>query len=289
MNNKLLHKWPCLTKLVYILILNLVIIIVTLMHTSTVHAQSNDECHINPFHAGRELYIEGTEGDMVYIVCIRLTYPHIRFETVMANDQLIINAATDQREAVASMTKREQYAIHNPIVAFNADYFGSGHGAEGLTVINGNRIDGPSNDDCDQKKFTDCHDNAIYRASLSISRLNAIEISHKGASEVTNRIVQLSRFYNSVGGGPILVRNGEVIENPCLVRSENVTDYNCSDIQQTAVGVSQDGKTMIVVVAESKTGEEMGNILLRYGAYNGMKLDGGGSSQLWFEGRSYLS
>ena len=254
------------------------------MFPNPVQAQGQDDCPINPFLGSHQLHTEGKPGDMVYILCVDLSSQYLRFETVMANDIQDVNPSSDQRETIASMVRREKYAVHGPIVAFNADYFGAGHGAEGLTVLNGIRIDGPDNDDCDNRNFADCRDNAIYRASFAVSRLNAVEISHKGAVEVINEIVHLSRFYTSVGGGPILSQVGEVISNPCGVEGENVTAYNCSDTQQTAVGVSEDGKTLIIVVAESKTGQEMGDILKRYGAFTAMKLDGGGSSQLWIDG-----
>lgn len=267
-----------LHKLMYLLLIGLTLTVAELLLPLPIRAQGNNNCPINPFSGGRELHTEGTAGDMVYIVCVNLTDPYLRFQTVMAYDVLNVNAQPDRRETVTSMAKREPYVVHNPIIAFNADYFGVGHGAEGLTVVNGFRVDGPGPPSYDDDN------NEVKRVSASISRLNTIEISHKGATEVENEIIQLSRFYTSAGGGPILIRNGEVITDPCSVPEENVTAYNCSDTQQTAVGVSKDGKTLIIVVAESKTGEEVGNILQRYGAYTGMKFDGGGSSQLWFEG-----
>lgn len=96
-------------------------------------------------------------------------------------------------------------------------------------------------------------------------------------------IILLSRFYTSVGGGPTLIRDGAVIKDPCPPEGFSNSD-ECRDAQQTAVGVSRDGQTLIIAVAESRTGYQMGLILERYGAHSAMKLDGGGSSQLWFEG-----
>lgn len=241
-------------------------------------AQGSGSCPINPFLGGRELHVEGQPGDRVYIVCVDLANPHFRFQTVMANDVLNVNAQPDQRETVASMANRSPYNIHSPIIAFNADYFGAGHGAEGLTVVNGYRIDGTGPPSYDNDN------NEVRRISLAISRLNAVEISHKEAGEVTDEIIHLTRFYNAAGGGPRLIRDGQVISNPCNVPGENVKGSDCRKTAQTAVGLSQDGHTLIIIVAESRTGEEMGQILQRYGAYSAMKLDGGGSSQLWFEG-----
>ena len=263
---------------------SLLLIMAILSFPRSVQAQADNKCPISAASNGRELHKEGNPGDLVYVVCLDLASPYLRFETVMANDVLKVNPHPDERETVAGMTQREPYAIHQPIVAINADYFGAGHGPEGLTVVNGIRLDGPAYGDCDDPKFKDCHDNAFYRASISISRSNNIEISHKSEMEITNKLIQLSRFYTSVGGGPTLVWDGKPIADPCSISQENVTDHNCIDTQQTAVGVSKDGKTLIIVVVESRTGAEMGEILVRYGANTGMKLDGGGSSQLWFNG-----
>jgi hypothetical protein len=246
--------------------------------SSPVLAQGGDSCPINPFLDGRQLYTEGQPGDRVYIVCVDLTNPYLRFQTVMANDVLNVNPQSAQRETVASMVNRSPYNIHNPIIAFNADYFGNVHGAEGLSVVKGYRIDGPGPPSYDNDN------NEVRRISLAISRLNVIEISHKEADEVTDEIVHLTRFYNASGGGPRLMRDGQVIPNPCLVPGENVGSGPCRKTAHTAVGMSQDGRRLIIVVAESRTGEEMGQILQRYGAHSAMKLDGSNSSQLWFEG-----
>jgi len=240
-----------------------------------VSAQEPGECRIDRGDS-ITLHIEGSAGDRVYVVCVDLTDPHIRLETVLANDTNSVNPSPDQRERLHSMAEREPYSLHHPIVAINADYFGVGHGPEGLTVKNGFRIDGPHSNDYDY--------NETKRTSLSVSRSNAIELGHKRADEVVNSLIHRTRFFNSAGGGPNLVRDGQVIQNPCEASGENVTLYNCSDRGQTAIGVSQDGQTLIIVVAESKSGQQMGEILQKYGAHMGIKFDGGGSSQLWYRG-----
>jgi hypothetical protein len=194
----------------------------------------------------------------------------------LANDVMDVNPSPDERERVGSIVGREPYKLHNPIVAFNADYFGDGHGPEGLTIKNGFRIDGPHSKDNDN--------NETRRVSLSVSRVNAVELEHKSPSEVSDPFIHRTWFYNSVGGGPLLIQDGEVIEAPCRLATENVEDSNCTETKQTAVGVSQDGQTFIIVAAESKSAEEMGEILQRYGAFTAIKLDGGSSSQLWYRG-----
>jgi exopolysaccharide biosynthesis protein len=249
-----------------------------LLTPSPTQAQGSEHCTDLPQLGYRLINVEETPGNMVYVVCVDLTNPNLSFQTIMANGTKEVNPSPDQRETVISMV---QEVRGNPVIAFNADYFGAGHGPEGLTVIEGDRIDGPDNGDWDS--CPQCRDNGVERASLSISRLNAIEISHKGPTEVINNVILLSRFFNSVGGGPMLVRDRTVIPDPCRVARENVDEDDCYNTRQTAVGVSEDGTRLIIVVAESRTGEQMGDLLVEYGAEYGLKLDGGPSSQLWVD------
>ncbi|MCB9007337.1 MAG: phosphodiester glycosidase family protein [Ardenticatenaceae bacterium] len=226
-----------------------------------------------------ELHAETEEGSDIYVVCIDLTDPQIRFETVMANDTNSVNPSVDQREAVVSIAEREPYSLRNPIVAFNADFFGVGHGPEGFTVKNGLRIDGSFSDDFDG--------NETNRVSQSISRVNWVELIHKSSGEVSDEILLLSRFYNSSGGGPTILQNGQIVLNPC--EPEGFPISVCDTNRHTAVGISEDGQTYIIIAAESKTAMEMGQILQEYGAFTGINLSGGTTSQLWYQGKEVVS
>lgn len=229
---------------------------------------------------------EVEEGDAktAYVLCIALTDPYLRFQTVMSNDVLNVNPPSDQRESVASMVNRTPYQEHNPIAAFNADYFGSGHGAEGFTVVNGLRIDGPYSNDRDG--------NETGRVSQAFSRLNQVYLGFRSAAEVSNPLLHQSAYYNATGGGPTLVRDGRIIPDPCPPEGFNSND-ECRQAAQTAVGLSPDGKTLIVVVGEQDNNnvgyynaEGIARLLIEYGANNGIKLDGGSSSQLWYRGET---
>jgi hypothetical protein len=267
-------------KLSGMLLLSLFLLLGSFGALRVVRAQEPGDCPINTSD-GIDMHVEGPEGDKAYIVCVDLTNPYIRLETVMAQDVLDVNPRPDPyvRERVESMVNRDPYVDHHPVVAFNADYAGDDtpiHGPEGPTIKNGYRIDGPNSTD-------DLVNDKSKRVALSVSRQNRIDLNKKTNEELEDEIIHLTRLYNTVGGGPTLVRNGEVIKDPCdPEKGENVTRHTCSDTDQTAVGVSQDGQTFIVVVADKETGQDMGNILRRYGAYSAIKLDGGDSSQLWY-------
>lgn len=225
---------------------------------------------------------EDTTGDpgKVYIVCVNLNDPYLRFETVMANDVRSVNPSPDHRETIASMVSRLPHNQHHPIVALNADYFGQGHGPEGFTVINGLRIDGLYSKDADN--------NEIKRVSLAFSRTNRVSLGFRSRVEVSDPLLHVSQFFNAVGGGPTLVRDQVWLRDPCPGELFSRNDQ-CRKVQQTAVGLSPDGQTLVIIAAENRDADEMGRLLISHGASNGMKLDGGGSTQLWHRGDSLIT
>ncbi|WP_249870818.1 phosphodiester glycosidase family protein [Oceanobacillus saliphilus] len=81
----------------------------------------------------------------------------------------------------------------------------------------------------------------------------------------------------AIGGNTILVENGQVPANV----DDNLT------APRTAVGFSEDGKTMILGLIDGRqvdsrgmTYKEMGELMKEYGAYQALNLDGGGSSTM---------
>ena len=67
-------------------------------------------------------------------------------------------------------------------------------------------------------------------------------------------------------------------------------------IPRTALGVTEDGHTLLLVVVDGRsendggaTSRELGEILRALGAWEGMKLDGGGSSQMYVVGRGLVN
>lgn len=242
------------------------------------------ECPIKHSEDVKLHEVEEENEITAHVLCIDLTDPYLRFQTVMANDVLNVNPPGDQRESVVSMVSRAPYQERHPIAAFNADYFGSGHGAEGFTVVNGLRIDGPYSNDNDG--------NETGRVSQAFSRLNQVYLGFRGAEEVSNLLLHQSAYYNATGGGPTLVRDGRIIPDPCPPEGFR-SDDECRQAAQTAVGLSPDGKTLIVVVGEQDSNnvgyynaEGIARLLVEYGANNGIKLDGGSSSQLWYRGET---
>lgn len=83
----------------------------------------------------------------------------------------------------------------------------------------------------------------------------------------------------ALGGGAILVEKGKI---PASF-SHNITGAN----PRTAVGFSQDNKTLFLVAVDGRQGlsrgmsqEELAALMLELGAYNALNLDGGGSTTM---------
>jgi hypothetical protein len=95
-----------------------------------------------------------------------------------------------------------------------------------------------------------------------------------------------------VSGFPELVIEGKV--KSCPDPAGSVCFPDRSDMQsghrRTAMGLSADRQTFILVVTESTavTGATLAAIMAQIGAWEAFNLDGGGSSQMWLEGQGYL-
>ncbi len=81
------------------------------------------------------------DGGDTHLLIIDLSDPHLRVQTVMANDVLDVWPPEEERESVIDMAKR--YRDDGVIAAINGDYFGAGRGPEGPTVVQGQRLDTP--------------------------------------------------------------------------------------------------------------------------------------------------
>ncbi len=84
----------------------------------------------------------------------------------------------------------------------------------------------------------------------------------------------------AVGGYPMLVRNGAPAE-----------DWPARH-PRTAVGLSKDRKTLMLLVVDGRqahsvgmTGSEMQKLFLEFGAWSALNLDGGGSTAMYLDGR----
>jgi hypothetical protein len=185
------------------------------------------------------------DGGDIHIAIIDLNNPYIRFEVVMADDVSSVNT-----------TRRER--------------------TEGLTVKNGRRLD--------DKGGRNQNPNALWRSSLAISRVNHVSLGRKSAEELEDPRAYRERFYNAVGGGPLILSHGVIIPNTVACLVEGFPVGACRRRIQTAVGLSEDERWLYLAVGEGRDIQGFAHLLQDYGAFTAIKLDGGGSSQLWYDG-----
>ncbi len=107
----------------------------------------------------------------------------------------------------------------------------------------------------------------------------------RGAAAVGRAALLWSGVRQAVSGGPRLLFDGQIaVDGQAEGFDTGFTDHA---YPRTAVGISRDGRHLIVVTVDGRqalsrgaTLEEMAQILRRYGAWNAMNLDGGGSTSM---------
>lgn len=107
--------------------------------------------------------------------------------------------------------------------------------------------------------------------------LTLIKVGDKTEIKI-NANMDYSAISTAIGGGGKLLQNGQVVyDNGFVAKGRQ---------PRTAVGYSKDKSQIIMVVVDGRTHsigatqEELASIIERYGAYNAMHLDGGGSSTM---------
>ena len=95
--------------------------------------------------------------------------------------------------------------------------------------------------------------------------------------------IQPNKVYNALSGDRMVVFHGEPVPG---LNDENLDP-------RTAIGKDKSGKHLILVIVDGRqpfysmgaTFTELADLLIEYGAYEGMNLDGGGSSTMVIEGK----
>lgn len=235
------------------------------------------------------------DNSNTHVVVIDLEDPHVRFETVLAYDAANTEVRPYNKQTVEGMVA----GYPGVVAAINADYFGDPHGPEGLTVKNGRRLDGPDVNDEDG--------NAVYRSALAIGR--TVMDPPGGKTPIQAEIIRLQEDdqqldfddrYNVVGGGPQIVFDGawewkrnlpnpryrscyddiitnDIINGECF---RDTGDWDNANKKWTAVGLTGDNQMIWVLGLYP----DIQDALAAFDTRQAIKLDGGGSSQLWFNG-----
>lgn len=127
----------------------------------------------------------------------------------------------------------------------------------------------------------------MNRTAMGITRGGNILIDNVSMDESGNLVpnwLEQGVIY-AVGGGPRLVKGGRI--NVTSIEERFKADIACGRAPRTAVGVTHDGKLLLVSVTGRQayhsvgvTLEELAGIMIELGAKDAMNFDGGGSSTM---------
>jgi hypothetical protein len=334
----------CLTMALTLLLVLLGTNIVLADDEITVDWRGNLTCPSE--HQVREgvIYCTGTDsaGHPVHVLVADLTVSSVRFEYIMpkgASDGhtgmqechdpnvpewggpakgcfVPSNRGLFPRIGLQEAVDRAVEVRSSPPVAavINGDYGAPNgtHGPEGLIVVRRERLDGASRCDDDYNAalrpwlgLGEMVDPAIGRLQAMIDRLQ------------TDNSPLPAWLYTGIGGGPWLVRDGNLYpgaancdgdgrldqitpvmnctgrqkETPGPPKLEGYGPGSCRLAPHTAAGLSRDGRWLFLAIS---TGADHPGTLADFmrnqlGAWNALKFDGGGSSQLWFHSASPIT
>lgn len=182
-------------------------------------------------------------------------------------------------ETLGSMLER--YRSSGAVAIINTDYFGCSpcgaptgdHGAQGLAVRNGLRLDGPAHNDWDQLGST--------QPSLAISPSNVVTIGIPGSEQTIDNNLGTA-YYNVVAGAPIIVQHGQVVNTNCPGSYPGAGA--CSRGFQSAAGVTSDGRWLVLATAAMNAFDIANYLKNTYNVHTALKFDGGGSAHLgWLD------
>ena len=218
------------------------------------------------------------DGGDTQLLIVDLSDPYLRVQTVMANDVLDVRPPEEEREGVAAMARR--YRSDGVIAAINADYFGRERGPEGPTVVQGQRLDTPLTIALNPSRYR--------RTTLALSRSGQAAITHLNPIGSLSPNVYHDLLFNAVSGGPIILYEGRVLPEAFSCLFDGIPMGACRRDRQTAAGVDESGQVLYLLASEQRSTSRMAELLRDYGATTAMKLDGGGSTQLWYRGRTLV-
>ncbi|GAP97817.1 phosphodiester glycosidase family protein [Leptolyngbya sp. NIES-2104] len=104
----------------------------------------------------------------------------------------------------------------------------------------------------------------------------------------TFNLPDLAAFPNLIGGGPLLIRNGQIVLDGRLEQFS--TAFIQERAARSAIGQTADGRILIVTAQNNVSGvgatlSDMAVIMQQLGAVNALNLDGGSSTTLYLGGQ----
>lgn len=209
-------------------------------------------------------YTQGSGDDTItyYVADLDLSDPTV-LRSAFANNQFGENIT-----ALVSDTAE----VNGAILAVNGDYYG--FRSSGIVIRNGVVY----RDEGAREGLVFYTDGSV--AVYDETQTTAAELLADGA-------------WNTLSFGPAIVEDGAAVDGIDQVEIDtNIGNHSIQGEQpRTAIGVTADGHILIVVVdgrdpgySRGATLPELADILVSLGATTAYNLDGGGSSELWFDG-----
>jgi len=200
----------------------------------------------------RYLHRRTTTPCSIHALVIDLSHPGVRIRAT----------PYDQRWSTVS-----EYATANHLAAAtNGGFWGMLQRAEGVAAGGGRRW--PTGSDDDEIGY------------FAVTRAGRAWIS---PPEIEQDDIAGDRLAEGVSGRPMIVRHGQLDQ-----ASLDAYDYSNLRHPRSSVGVSRDGKKVVLIVADGRQGHsrgmtlyEMGRMMVELGAYDAINLDGGGSSTMF--------
>ena len=204
--------------------------------------------------------IDGTDASVAYALRVDLRAPGIRFYTTPRQGTL--NTISSQNSQFL-MKYGLQVVINANFFSPCCDAFSEDKNVLGLAVSDGNVVSPPVSAGGEN-------------AALLLTRLNQASIVE------TSENTDLSNVFNAVTGSGIIVQDG--------LNVGNQTSYGdgADPNPRTAVGISEHGHYLYLVVIDGRqppysigtTNAETADLMLAFGAYSAINLDGGGSTDM---------
>lgn len=220
-----------------------------------------------------------------HIMLLRLDNPSLRLQVALNQ-----NSWSGAKQTLKSMADS-----HGAIAGINGDYWDMGTlraPPQGTMAIDGH-----------------CYRAHPDRSAIAFSKdLKRIEIGRFGTWPISSPPDDCPTWvHRAIGAGPQFLFAGQAR----WASAKNQVDSNMVDINQdrffgpeakywadkrdpqSAIGISKDLKTLILVACDGRGAggaagcrmmHEVKDILLEFGAHHAMKLDGGGSTTVFFDG-----
>lgn len=227
-------------------------------------ADDFDWSHARELAPGIQLHTDTrTAGVAVcrYVVRVDLQQPGLRLTTTGRLPDWEKNVRETRRQTVRSFMRSERQASRPVILAFNADAFT------------------PWPAPFDQETESDLRGLAVCRGELvspgSDSPSFVLDRRGRASIRVTPKSTDVEQIELAVSGFAFCLKDG-------------VVQKSGEDLHpRTGLGLSADGRWMLVLVVDGRrhssqgaTTAELGTWLREFGAYDAINMDGGGSSTL---------